>query len=104
MMATLTLIFSAYRLCTALSFAANPPIAHTQFGDLVGSNLEAVSQWMGIPYAQAPIGEYRFAEPAPWTTPYKGGKRDASVAGAQVLIHQKPCITHIFHSSHFRVI
>ena len=69
---------------TSFALAASPPIVHTQFGDLIGLELQDVSQWMGIPYARAPIGDYRFADPAPWTTHYKHGKRDALVAGAQV--------------------
>ncbi|MBV8862132.1 MAG: carboxylesterase/lipase family protein [Mycobacterium sp.] len=52
-----------------------PPLAHTPFGDLRGTVDGDVAVWRGVPYAQQPVGERRFAAPAPlspWT-----GVRDA---------------------------
>ncbi len=52
-----------------------PALARTAAGDLRGTVERGVAVWRGVPYAQQPIGERRFAAPAPllpWT-----GVRDA---------------------------
>ena len=52
-----------------------PTLAHTAVGDLRGAVDGGVAVWRGVPYAQQPVGERRFAAPAPlspWT-----GVRDA---------------------------
>jgi para-nitrobenzyl esterase len=52
-----------------------PAIARTGLADLRGTVEGDVAVWRGVPYAQQPIGERRFAAPAPlspWT-----GLRDA---------------------------
>lgn len=52
-----------------------PALARTALGDLRGSVERGVAVWRGVPYAEQPIGERRFAAPAPlapWT-----GVRDA---------------------------
>jgi para-nitrobenzyl esterase len=50
-------------------------LAHTTVGDLRGTVERGVAVWRGVPYAQQPVGQRRFAAPAPlvpWT-----GVRDA---------------------------
>jgi para-nitrobenzyl esterase len=52
-----------------------PTLAHTAVGDLRGTVEGGVAVWRGVPYAQQPVDERRFAAPAPlppWT-----GVRDA---------------------------
>jgi para-nitrobenzyl esterase len=52
-----------------------PALAHTSIGDLRGTVDGDVAVWRGVSYAQQPVGELRFAAPAPllpWT-----GVRDA---------------------------
>ena len=52
-----------------------PALAHTTFGDLRGTVEGGVAVWRGVPYAQQPVGQRRFAAPEPllpWT-----GVRDA---------------------------
>ncbi len=52
-----------------------PALAHTTVGDLRGTVEGGVAVWRGVPYAQQPDGQRRFAAPAPllpWT-----GVRDA---------------------------
>lgn len=52
-----------------------PALARTSVGDLRGTAEGGVAVWRGVPYAQQPVGERRFAAPAPllsWT-----GVRDA---------------------------
>ena len=52
-----------------------PALARTSVGDLRGTVEGGVSVWRGVPYAQQPVGERRFAAPvalSPWT-----GVRDA---------------------------
>lgn len=54
-------------------------LAHTTSGDLNGVQSAGVIQFRGVPYAEPPIGERRFAPPRPfaaWT-----GLRDASQHG-----------------------
>jgi para-nitrobenzyl esterase len=52
-----------------------PALAHTTAGDLRGTVEGGVAVWRGVQYAQQPVGQRRFAAPAPllpWT-----GVRDA---------------------------
>jgi para-nitrobenzyl esterase len=52
-----------------------PALARTTVGDLRGTVEGGVAVWRGVPYAQQPVGQRRFAAPAPlvpWT-----GVRDA---------------------------
>ena len=52
-----------------------PAVVQTAAGDLRGTVDNGVAVWRGVPYAQLPVGERRFAAPAPlspWT-----GVRDA---------------------------
>jgi para-nitrobenzyl esterase len=52
-----------------------PALARTTVGDLRGTGEAGVAVWRGVPYAQQPVGQRRFAAPAPllpWT-----GVRDA---------------------------
>ena len=61
-------------------------IAHTTLGDLQGTADGAVSAWLGVPYAQPPVGALRFAAPQPvaaWQ-----GVRTATTFGAACI--QKP--------------
>jgi para-nitrobenzyl esterase len=48
-----------------------PALAHTAAGDLRGTVENGVAVWRGIPYAQQPLGERRFAAPAP-LSPWPG--------------------------------
>jgi para-nitrobenzyl esterase len=61
-------------------------IAHTPSGDLQGTHDGAVSAWLGVPYAQAPVGARRFAAPQP--VPPWSGVRAATGYGAACI--QKP--------------
>ena len=57
-----------------------PPLARTCNGDLQGLRDGTVCAWLGVPYAQPPVGDLRFreAEPArPWH-----GMREATACGA----------------------
>jgi len=52
-----------------------PALVHTAAGDLRGTVEHGVAVWRGVPYSQQPVGERRFAAPAP-LTPWTG-VRDA---------------------------
>jgi para-nitrobenzyl esterase len=52
-----------------------PALAHTTVGDLRGTAEGGVAVWRGVPYAQQPVGQRRFAAPAP-LLPW-AGVRDA---------------------------
>ncbi len=61
-------------------------IAHTPSGDLQGTHDGAVCAWLGVPYAQAPVGAQRFTAPQP--VPPWSGVRTATNHGAASI--QKP--------------
>ena len=65
---------------------AHKLIAHTPLGDLQGAPDGAVSAWLGVPYAQPPLGALRFAAPQP-VLPWSG-VRTATAYGAACI--QKP--------------
>jgi para-nitrobenzyl esterase len=56
-----------------------PALAHTALGDLRGGVEGGVAVWRGVSYAQQPVGERRFAAPAP-LSPWIG-VRDACEHG-----------------------
>ena len=58
---------------------ADAPVAHTSLGDLRGVFRDGIAAFHGVPYAEPPIGELRFAPAAPvlaWS-----GLRDATRHG-----------------------
>ena len=58
------------------SSAASPEIVDTEQGAVRGVAIgDDVTAWLGIPYAAPPIGELRWAPPAP--APHWSGVRDA---------------------------
>jgi para-nitrobenzyl esterase len=71
-------------LCASLvasSAAAQPITAEPPTGPVVGVTTPAMHKFLGIPYAEPPVGPLRWAPPeahAPWTAP-----RDASAFGSR---------------------
>ncbi|MBX3618845.1 MAG: carboxylesterase/lipase family protein [Rhizobacter sp.] len=55
-------------------------LARTALGDLQGTDDDGVCAWLGVPYAQPPVGAGRFVPPQP-LQPWRG-VRDASNFGA----------------------
>jgi len=83
-------------LAPALAGAA-PVTADTAFGALRGSSLwpQGCDQWLGIPYAKAPVGERRFRNPEPWNEAYPEQGREATAYGAfcpQLFGGQEDCL------------
>ncbi|MGW1074395.1 carboxylesterase/lipase family protein [Streptomyces sp. NPDC002537] len=58
----------------------NAPVVATTSGRVRGEHLDGISRFRAIPYAAAPVGELRFAPPAP--APGWSGIRDATRPGA----------------------
>ena len=62
------------------------PVVQTEFGAVVGkieavAHCETVYEYLGIPYAEPPVGELRFAAPKP-AKPWSGIK-EATEFGAE---------------------
>ncbi|MBE7160894.1 MAG: carboxylesterase/lipase family protein [Williamsia herbipolensis] len=62
------------------STAADPLTVRTTPGVLHGSTRDGVRRWMGIPYAEPPVGDLRWRAPRP-ARPWRG-VRDATTPGA----------------------
>jgi len=78
-------------LPTLLSGALASVTVKTPLGDMVG-NLDAktgVPSFQGIPYAKAPIGNLRFADPQPWTDSYPSAGLDATKAKSQCICNSQ---------------
>jgi len=58
----------------ALAYAASPPTVTVRNGTIQGlhSNEWSQDHFLGIPYAQPPVGALRFRWPKPIDTPYNG--------------------------------
>ncbi|MEY9844223.1 carboxylesterase/lipase family protein [Streptacidiphilus sp. MAP5-3] len=62
--------------------ATERPVVGTGSGSVLGTREDGVAAFRGIPYAASPVGELRFAAPAPHPT--WSGARDASRPGPAV--------------------
>ena len=81
----LILIFVALGVLSGCSTGSDDPglRVQTRQGTVIGQEVDQVRQWLGLPFAQAPVGELRFRAPQPplpWT-----GVREA-------VEHQSACV------------
>lgn len=60
------------------------PTAKLSFGTLNGNSRtgQTCDEFLGIPFAEAPVGELRFAAPKPWSQKYPAAGRDATEHGS----------------------
>ncbi|MCP2303155.1 carboxylesterase/lipase family protein [Actinokineospora globicatena] len=73
--------FSPKPASTTGPSSAAPVVVRTSAGAVRGTRLGGVTEFLGVPYAQPPVGPLRFASPRPpqpWTA-----VRDATTRGAQ---------------------
>jgi para-nitrobenzyl esterase len=79
----------AFAAVTATILAAQNPVVRTGSGDVAGvkSQQSAVVAFKGIPFAAPPVGDLRWAPPAP-VAPWKG-LRKADTFGASCMQHQR---------------
>ena len=56
--------------------------ATTSLGTVLGRAYQGVEEFLGIPYAEAPVGTLRFAQANLWTTAFPNGTWDATKFGA----------------------
>ena len=50
---------------------AKAPLVSTRFGEVEGSALPGdMAEFVGIPFAEPPVGALRFAAPVDWQSPY----------------------------------
>lgn len=72
-MQSLTLTFAiAALLCSAVASPVQPKVQTSTGGTIIGhgaSNKTSVTEFLGIRYAEAPIGELRFAAPKKYVAP-----------------------------------
>ncbi|MDG2303970.1 MAG: carboxylesterase family protein [Candidatus Binatia bacterium] len=63
------------------SAATDPLLARTSLGDVQGFEREGAAWFLGIPYAEPPVGNLRFKPPVP-TAPWTGTFNAASFGPA----------------------
>ncbi|KAF3041469.1 hypothetical protein E8E11_006081 [Didymella keratinophila] len=69
---TLTAVAIAALLCSAVASPVQPKVQTSTGGTIIGhgaSNKTSVTEFLGIRYAEAPIGELRFAAPRKYVAP-----------------------------------
>jgi carboxylesterase type B len=66
-----------------LAFAQDGPLVHTNSGTYIGKYLASYKQdaFLGIPFAQPPVGDLRFRRPLPFNVSWTG-RRDAKEYGS----------------------
>ena len=66
--------FSFVILSTTCCCVSSEKVVLIENGPIVGDELEDFYAFRGIPYAEAPVGDFRFAAPKPYSTKWNGKK------------------------------
>ena len=72
-----------FTLCTIGFAYTTATSVKTKLGAVDGTQCPEsnVTSYLGIPYAQPPTGDLRFASPVPYTSSYSGGHLNATAYG-----------------------
>ena len=62
-------LFVALTLITCVCFGQDYVTVPTSYGSVKGVSLETTNEFLGIPFAQPPVGTLRFAPPLPFVPP-----------------------------------
>ena len=99
---TFAVLFASKLTGAELNGNRRSPIVQTEYGAVVGKietlpHGKSVHEYLGIPYAEPPVGELRFAAPKP-AKPWSGIK-DSTTFGASCIM--MPLSTGMAESSRF---
>ena len=80
--------------CLKYALAQTPPVVNTVLGAINGLQCPTgdVNSFLAVPFAQPPIGDLRFAPPAPYVGGFPGGVLNATTAAPSCIQFGAPSL------------